>query len=286
MNSKNTVTSGILRYLFPNVGTLLLMAFILFVYDAWAAPAQEQRAPVSPDAMPGVIAYQGTLLDASQQPVNDTVNITFRFYDDPSAGNLLWEEQQEVTVSGGLFNANLGSLNPISSTVWDADQVYLGIQVSGDSEMTPREIIGNVPYAMSVDRIPSKLLGYDSIDENVIVSESNLVNWQPVKGFNDQDYIEVTVQTHGIPVLVYMTARYQTSQSVNRYCAIFVYQGDTFVAVAHLDGGIGSYNWGCSGSYLFTELPAGTYTFRAMAWVNSETNIDWMWQRQIVVIEP
>jgi len=164
--------------------------------------------------------------------------------------------------------------------------VYLGVQIEDDSEMAPREIIGNVPYALSAEQVPSKLLGYDSIDENIVVSESSVVNWQPVKGLNNQDFIEVTTQTSGAPVLVSMTARYQTSQSVTRYCAIFVYQGDAWVAVAHLDGGVEDDNWGCSGSYLFTQLPAGTYTFRAMAWLNSETDVNWAWQRQIVVIEP
>ena len=286
MTNTPSLSRGISRYLFPNIGTLVIMALMLFVYDAWAASAQEPKSPAPPDAVPGVIAYQGTLVDASQQPVNGTVDMIFRFYDDATAGNLLWEEPQTIEINGGLFNANLGSVVLIPSTVWEYDAVYLGVQIEDDSEMTPREIIGNVPYAMSAEQVPSKLLGYDSVDENIAVFESSLVNWQPVKGLNDQDFVEVTTQTSGAPVLVSMTARYQTSQSVTRYCAIFVYQGDAGVAVAHLDGGVEDDNWGCSGSYLFTQLPAGTYTFRAMAWLNSETDVNWIWQRQIVVIEP
>ncbi len=44
----------------------------------------------------------------------------------------------------------LGSLTPIPASVWNNANVYLGVQVAGDTEMLPREIIGAVPVAYSV----------------------------------------------------------------------------------------------------------------------------------------
>ena len=114
--------------LIPNVGTLVMMALLLFAYHAWAAPsAAPQVAPAS-QVNTGLLSYQGYLTDASSEPLTGDVDITFRLYDAPSGGAALWTEAHTnanaVPVDDGLFNVMLGSLTPISynSDVGDADQ--------------------------------------------------------------------------------------------------------------------------------------------------------------------
>jgi hypothetical protein len=62
---------------------------------------------------------------------------------------LEWEEPQTVTVTNGLFNVVLGSVAPITPSIF-ADQLTLGVEVNGDGEMQPRMTLTGAPYAMSL----------------------------------------------------------------------------------------------------------------------------------------
>lgn len=164
---KRFFDSNAMRHFVPNAGTLIVVALMLFAYRAWAAPVAETPPPVTPgmataitaaapaaDAAPGVISYQGTLTDGVGNPISGNVDMTFRLYDAPSGGTPLWTETRTganaVPVSNGLFNVLLGSLTPIPSSVWNAVDVYLGVEVTGDTEMQPREVVSAVGTAMSV----------------------------------------------------------------------------------------------------------------------------------------
>ncbi|NLC30725.1 MAG: hypothetical protein GX765_01580, partial [Candidatus Moranbacteria bacterium] len=61
----------------------------------------------------------------------------------------IWEEEQEIEVTNGLFNAYLGSVNPIPRNINLANgNYYLGIRVGEDSETVPRKKIGYFPSAL------------------------------------------------------------------------------------------------------------------------------------------
>ena len=142
------------KWIVPNASTIVVATLLLFAYHAWAAPsAAPQVAPAS-QVNTGMLSYQGYLTDASGEPLTGDVDITFRLYDAPSGGAALWTEahtgQNAVPVDDGLFNVMLGSLTPISSTVWGNGASYLGVQVGNDAEMSPREVVGNVPTALTV----------------------------------------------------------------------------------------------------------------------------------------
>ncbi len=146
---KRIFKSNLARYFIPNIGTLILIALMMFVYRASAAP----NGPTAPDVTPGTVSYQGMLNDAAGQPINGNTGITFRLYSAPTGGAALWTEAHTganaVPVSNGLFNVLLGSLAPIPAGVWANGSVYLGVQVGSDTEMSPREVIGKVPYSDS-----------------------------------------------------------------------------------------------------------------------------------------
>ena len=139
------------KYL-PNAVTILIVALLLVVFQAYAMP----DSIVAADASVGVVSYQGQLMDATGEPVDGKVDITFRLYNVPSEGSALWTEAHTgantVPVNNGLFHVLLGSLNPIPAGVWSNQTVYLGIKVATDSEMTPREVVGRVAYALAADR--------------------------------------------------------------------------------------------------------------------------------------
>jgi hypothetical protein len=79
---------------------------------------------------------------------------------------VLCEDADLVPVSNGLFNAEMDSC---TGEDIDGRQLWLGIKVGGDSEMTPRQGIYAVPYAWSLrpgarisDTIPGAIVQIES----------------------------------------------------------------------------------------------------------------------------
>jgi hypothetical protein len=94
--------------------------------------------------------YQGLLTDGEGTPVTNTnINITFRLYDVSVGGESLDSTVITVNTDGnGLFNEEIDFNNP---KLFDGRALYLGMQVQGEaSEMTPRQYLRPVPYAMSI----------------------------------------------------------------------------------------------------------------------------------------
>ena len=64
-------------------------------------------------SIPLVISYQGRVLDSASAPVGDSAPVNrkmaFALYDAPTAGTLVWAEQQFVNISGGDFSVLLGN---------------------------------------------------------------------------------------------------------------------------------------------------------------------------------
>jgi hypothetical protein len=94
------------------------------------------------------IPIQGKLTDSSGVPLTGDHSVTFSLYDDPVLGILLCSTNYNpLPLSNGLFNVTVaGCTNPEI----DGEQLYLGIQVDADAEMTPRHPIYAVPYARSL----------------------------------------------------------------------------------------------------------------------------------------
>ena len=124
--------------------------------------------PCTALAVPQEINYQGYLTDAGGNPLNDRVEMTFRMYNAPSGGSLLWwEGPSAVTVTEGVFNVVLGSSSPIDAGILDGD-CYLGITVGTDSEMSPRMKLTSGAYSIRA--------GYAESVANASVSTSALVD--------------------------------------------------------------------------------------------------------------
>ncbi len=174
---------SLLPHLFLNVGTLLVVALILLVYKTWAAPT---ITLVPPAAIPTFIPYQGTLSDAGGRRFNGSVNIVFRLYNVVTGGTPLWSESHpDVTVENGLFQTRLGNLTPIPAAVWNNTPLYLGVQIGNDLEMTPREQVGVVPYAIAAQTanlaltVPDGTITTTHIADGAVTSEklaSNVVD--------------------------------------------------------------------------------------------------------------
>jgi len=102
--------------------------------------------PVHAD-IPQFMSYQGVLRDAVGNPVPDgTYDVEFNLYDVATGGTTLWTEPHTLTATGGIIEAQLGSITPLSGLSFEVPY-WLGVSVEGEAELTPRTPLATVPYA-------------------------------------------------------------------------------------------------------------------------------------------
>lgn len=99
------------------------------------------------------IPVQGRLTNAAGAPINGDTTLTFSLYEVPSGGIEICADKHIVPVTNGLFSTIIEGCPAISIY---GQQLYLGITVSGDTEMVPRQAIFPVPYALSL--IPGAII--------------------------------------------------------------------------------------------------------------------------------
>jgi hypothetical protein len=132
---------------------LIGLLFVGLILSLAVGMAQAQKP--GPDATPSaeseleselndVVPIQGRLTDDSGNPLNGNYSVTFSIYDVSTGGTALCSDTDTVAVADGLFNAQMDFC---TSDDIDGQQLWLGITVGSDAEMTPRQGIYAVPYA-------------------------------------------------------------------------------------------------------------------------------------------
>jgi hypothetical protein len=158
-------------------------------------------------SIPQRINYQAVLKNKSTGQIlpDGNYSVTFRLYTASTGGSALWSETTTVTISNGILNYQLGSA--VSLTLAFDQNYYLGIQVSGDSEMSPRERLTSVGYAYRAANANSannatyatyvgglELSGLDDRFLNASGGDS----WQGfLSGVDTSDYYLLKVQNYG-----------------------------------------------------------------------------------------
>lgn len=114
------------------------VASLVLVTSASSAPA------------PNIIGYHGVLASAVGDRVSLSLPMTFRLYDSPNGDVVLWEEtHSEVVCEDGLFDVELGSVDPLDAALFaSGEELWLTLQVDTDVEMTPRQRLVSVPFAL------------------------------------------------------------------------------------------------------------------------------------------
>ena len=135
--------------------TSLIVSGLMFVgqWSGWPVRGMELASA----EIPQLVNYQGRLTENSGTAVQGPVTITFRLYDAASGGSELWSENNTVTLTepdNGVFNVILGGTTSMTSIDFN-QPIWLSVQVAGDSEMTPRQRMTAVGYAMNADKLDS-----------------------------------------------------------------------------------------------------------------------------------
>ncbi|HDR91353.1 MAG TPA: hypothetical protein ENN75_03785, partial [candidate division Zixibacteria bacterium] len=98
--------------------------------------------------VPRSMNYQGKLTNPDGVAIEGPVEITFRIYDDPTAGSLLWEEDHvggdAIEVTNGLFDVVLGDL--IALNLPFDEEYWVELEIEGEI-LDPREKLSSVAYA-------------------------------------------------------------------------------------------------------------------------------------------
>ena len=181
------------------VGLLAFLVFIPLVLQASSA-------------VPSLISYQGSILDSSGNPVGQSSSVnrtaTFRIWNHATnslESNLVYSEQQEITISNGQFSCLIGSgsatagnlfgysesskgpgsVNFGTTSIFDGAVRFLGVTIDDgssavDNEITPRQQIVTTAFAFrskvaeSVDSaaISLSMMALNSVGTNQIVSSS------------------------------------------------------------------------------------------------------------------
>jgi hypothetical protein len=135
----------------------------------------------SDDGPPSLMTYQGHLVDAQGEPVGadspEAKNIQFRIFTAEQGGDVVYAEEQTVTVDKGYFSVLLGqgtSLpgepgppSTLFSKVFEgnkSDERYIGIRVEG-TDINPRLRYVASPYAVLSQR--SVLAGHAQTVESI-----------------------------------------------------------------------------------------------------------------------
>src|SRR5512135_2032500 len=99
--------------------------------------------------IPRKLSYQGLLTDSLGTPKPDNLyDLTFRLYRAASGGTPLWSDRGPIPVKRGLFSVILGEHTPLPDSLKFDTQYWLGIQVSVESELTPRLPLTAVGYSL------------------------------------------------------------------------------------------------------------------------------------------
>ncbi len=129
---------------------------------------------LSAGAVPKLINYQGSLSDASGNPLAiGEYTLSFTIFDSPTATAAVWGPQvfdgaagaghgALVPVVKGYFNVILGPVDTASRSLDSAfgpnqAERYLEITVNGGAPILPRQQILSAPYAMSAAYTPGEV---------------------------------------------------------------------------------------------------------------------------------
>jgi len=124
-------------------------------------------------AVPGQITFQGKLTLAAGSILPDgSYTMHFNMYDAATGGNQLWNipngEEQSVNVIDGIYSVQLGSVQPLDTSIFSNGMVWLETAIYNQNTttwetMSPRQRITSTPYAFNAEDADT-LEGYSSSD--------------------------------------------------------------------------------------------------------------------------
>lgn len=180
-------------YRYFTVALLLLTSNLLF-----AAP-------------PETLDYQGYLADKNGVPLTGTVNVIVTLYEQPAGGSAVWGVKTTVSPVNGRFSLILdGSSsggNPFPARLFN-HQIYVGLAVGKDDEMSPRQPLTSVPSAFEAfNAFNSDTAGFASNADTVDGLQANEI----IDAASD----EVRTPVSSLPFTITASGSYYMTQDLD-----------------------------------------------------------------------
>lgn len=140
---KPQTKNRIREFLVPAIWLVVFLYGLFYISPVQAASGIYER-----------VNFQGKLVNNDGTNVtNGSYNFTFTLFDASSGGTNLWTETQSLTVTDGIFRAELGTSTAFGATLFDNDNLYLAIQINSGTALSPRIRFTAVPYAFNSKKV-------------------------------------------------------------------------------------------------------------------------------------
>ena len=202
-----------------NTATLLIGGLVCSATIALADGDNATQSVVSSDI---IMPYDGYLMvDAA--PLTGVRTIKFDLWQTATGGTSIWTETQTVNLYNGRFSVGLGSSSSLTSTILDAEKVWLSMTViDSDSQGNPVEIelsgrqsIEPAPFAAwSMNSANFNVAGNLDVDGDIDLAGNLEIDNAVALSVNNNDQLYISAgQAHSGGVFVgnNLTTNYSTT---------------------------------------------------------------------------
>ena len=138
-------------------------------------------------AGPTLINYQGRLLSAGGVPANTNIAVQVRLYDGAAGAQIFQETVGTVAVQNGMYSFSFGTNADALSSALTNTEVWLGLQV-GAEELSPRQHLLCVPYALWADRVPNVYIATNAEETTYAGFDAHVEGYQCSTAFGYQPF--------------------------------------------------------------------------------------------------
>ncbi len=146
-------------------GIMILTIFSLIIMNTLAL------------AVPMTINYQGKLTDPNGSVLNGEYQMSFSLFDTDTNGTALWSEQQTVAVINGIYNVELGVVNPLTASIFNNENLYLEVGIESEI-LLPRQKLTSVAFAIRAQEA-------DTANYSETAGDANTLNGKNSAEFGD-----------------------------------------------------------------------------------------------------
>ena len=167
------------------IGLIIILIFVSVmgagIYNQFFVKNRQSLAyPTALTRAGRILSFQGRLTDTLSNPITTATNVQFKLYSVSTGGTALYATGTcSTTPDGdGIFNSLIGSdcgAEIASSVFSENTNVYLGVTVGADAEMTPRQQIANVGYAINAETLQGLPPGANTSNIPYINSDGSLL---------------------------------------------------------------------------------------------------------------
>lgn len=119
------------------------------------------------------LPWSGYLVDSTGAPLDGTKTVTIRVYTALTGGTAVWTDAQSITFDAGVGSTTLetdDSSTLISDIVSSNSELFMTVQVSGESESAPRVELSATPWALVANSLAAGAVTSTTLASSAVTS--------------------------------------------------------------------------------------------------------------------